>query len=66
MSAKREDLVKERLELQQEFEKYNAENGFDYQAYVVPPSGHFYEKYKSRLREIDDVLAPELKYHHCD
>jgi len=63
MSENRDALAKERLQLQNEYREYNARNGFDYRAYLNPPPGHFYQRYKQRIAEIDAVLAPELKYY---
>ena len=57
-----QELVKERAELQREYREYIAKNGFDYKEFVNPSPGGFYEKYKKRTKEIDDVLAPELDY----
>ena len=64
MSTQTETLSKERIQLQNEYREHIAKNGFDYMQYLNPPAGSFYEKYKTRLAEIDAVLAPELKYHH--
>ncbi|RCX28324.1 hypothetical protein [Thioalbus denitrificans] len=62
MSVDKVALIRERIELQNAYREYVAQNGFDYQEYVCAQPGSFYHTYKTRLAEINAVLAPELKY----
>ena len=62
MSADKAALVRERIELQNAYRDYVAQNGFDYQQYLSPPPGSFFETYKQRLAEINEVLAPALRH----
>jgi hypothetical protein len=56
------DLSIKRIELQKSFAEYNEKNGFSYELWVTPPSGHFYETYKDALQQIDFKMAPPLQY----
>lgn len=62
MSQDKKALIEERINLQNEYRDYLAKNGFNYEEYLTPPPGSFYERYKRRTAEIDAVLAPELHY----
>ena len=62
VDKKLNDLSIKRIELQNSFAEYNKINGFSYELWVTPPSGHFYEKYKNDLQQIDFKMAPPLQY----
>lgn len=62
VSKKNNDLSVKRIALQKTFNEYNDNNGFSYEEWVNPPSGHFYEGYKKELNEIDNEMAPPLEY----
>ncbi|SCZ52633.1 hypothetical protein [Thiohalomonas denitrificans] len=61
MSDHREELMRERLELAEQYRDYIAQNGFNYREYITPSPGSFTERYKRRSAAIDAVLAPELR-----
>lgn len=61
MSASHAELVRERIKLQQEMREHFRDEGFDYEAYLNPPPGSWMERYHQRIREIDAILAPELR-----
>ncbi len=61
-AAEKEALIRERIELQNAYRNYVAQNGFNYQEYLSPAPGSFYDTYRRRLEEINTVLAPALKY----
>lgn len=62
VSKKNNDLSVKRIALQKTFNEYNDNNGFSYEEWVNPPSGHFYEGYKKELDEINNEMAPPLEY----
>ncbi|SCZ62389.1 hypothetical protein [Thiohalomonas denitrificans] len=62
MSENRAELVKERIKLQESLREHIAKNGFDYREYVNPPADSWVGQYQKRIKEIDDVLSPELQY----
>jgi hypothetical protein len=62
VSKEANELSARRIALQNSFKEYNEKNGFSYQDWVNPPSGHFYESYKNELNEINDQMAPPLEY----
>lgn len=62
VSKKNNDLSAKRIALQKTFNEYNDNNGFSYEEWVNPPSGHFYEGYKKELDEINNEMAPPLEY----
>lgn len=51
-----------RIELQNNFAKYTAENEFSYQEWLNPAPGSFFESYKKEMDEINAKIAPELTY----
>lgn len=61
MNETRAELVKERLQLQQEMREHFAKEGFDYPTYLNPPPGSWLERYNERIKAIDAVLSPELE-----
>ncbi|WP_303903457.1 hypothetical protein [Thiohalomonas denitrificans] len=62
MSENRAELVKERIKLQESLREHIAKHGFDYQEYVNPPADSWIAQYQKRIKEIDGVLSPELRY----
>lgn len=56
------ELSAERIKLQVAFSNYNDKNGFSYQEWLNPPTGHFYEGYKKEMDDINNKMAPPLSY----
>ncbi|BAS67815.1 MAG: hypothetical protein DSY43_07040 [Gammaproteobacteria bacterium] len=62
VSKESNELSAQRIALQNTFKVFNEENGFNYEEWVNPPAGHFYEGYKKELDEINNKMAPPLQY----
>jgi hypothetical protein len=62
VSQENNELSAKRIELQNSFKEYNEKNGFSYEDWINPPTGHFYEGYKSELNAINEKMAPPLQY----
>ncbi len=62
VSPENNELSAKRIELQNAFKEYNEQNGFSYEDWINPPSGHFYESYKNDLNAINEKMAPPLQY----
>jgi hypothetical protein len=61
-SKENNELSIKRIKLQGEFNDYKEKNGFSYQEWLNPPSGHFYESYKKEMDTINNKMAPPLSY----
>lgn len=61
-SKENNELSVKRIKLQAEFSDYKDKNGFSYQEWLNPPTGHFYEGYKKAIDEINNKMAPPLAY----
>lgn len=55
-------LCARRIELQADFNKFTAQNGFDYATWLNPPAGHFFEGYKAEMDSINETISPALDY----
>ena len=62
VSEKENEISAKRIKLQHDFTKYTAENGFNYQEWLNPPAGHFFESYKQEIDKINEIIAPALTY----
>lgn len=62
VSKESNELSIKRIALQKTFKEYNEINGFSYEEWINPPSGHFYENYKNKLDDINNQMAPPLQY----
>ena len=61
-SKENNELSVQRIKLQAGFSAYNEKNGFSYQEWLNPPTGHFYESYKKEMDDINTKMAPPLAY----
>lgn len=62
INKKFDKLIARKIVLQGDFKEYNDSNGFSYEEWINPPSGHFYEGYKKEIAEIDNKMSPPLTY----
>ncbi len=62
VSQENNQLSIKRIALQNTFKEYNEANGFSYEDWISPPTGHFYQGYKQALEQINDQMAPPLQY----
>lgn len=62
VSEEHNKLSARRIELQNAFAKYTAENEFSYEEWLNPAAGSFFESYKKEMDEINAQVAPALTY----
>ena len=62
VSEESNQLSADRIKLQHSFTEYNEKNGFSYEIWLNPPTGHFYETYKADMDAVNNKMAPPLQY----